>query len=284
MRCEQCGEIHVEGNAADFCANCGAALTLAAAQGAPVDGMVPEPVGELAYAPAGARPSRPYRSGRALAKAVTVLFYVMLGLYGVLALTSILIIALITSNAYPVDELHPVDVVDGCVGLLFFPVFIATVVVYLCWLYRVSSNLQALQVYNQQFSPGWAVGYWFIPFVNLVRPYQIVKEIFVESRPPDDANPADGLGTDILGWWWALWLISNISENITMRLGFLASTLDAVAVFNAVYLVVAALNVGAALLCIRIVRAITQRQEARMAALYDAQPPQALAAIGPASS
>jgi len=34
---------------------------------------------------------------------------------------------------------------------------------------------------ESRFTPGWAVGYWFVPFVNLVRPYQIVADLWLRS-------------------------------------------------------------------------------------------------------
>jgi uncharacterized membrane protein YfbV (UPF0208 family) len=68
---------------------------------------------------------------------------------------------------------------------------VVTAIVYLCWLYRVSTNLPALAVNAQTYSPGWSVGYWFIPFVNLVCPYQAVKEVFEENHPPADVEPPD---------------------------------------------------------------------------------------------
>ncbi|QYO65100.1 DUF4328 domain-containing protein [Leptolyngbya sp. 7M] len=55
--------------------------------------------------------------------------------------------------------------------LVSFPVGIATIVLFLVWLYRAHKNLFSLKPTHLDFSPGWAVGWWFIPFLNLVRPY-----------------------------------------------------------------------------------------------------------------
>src|SRR5688572_9717366 len=66
--------------------------------------------------------------------------------------------------------------------------FVAAIVVFLVWMRRSYINLKALGVRGLEYSPGWAVGCWFIPFVNLVRPYTIMKEIWTRSDPDLEAQ------------------------------------------------------------------------------------------------
>lgn len=44
------------------------------------------------------------------------------------------------------------------------------------WMRRAYYNLEVLGA-PTEFSDGWAVGAWFIPLLNLVRPYQIMREL-----------------------------------------------------------------------------------------------------------
>ena len=45
-----------------------------------------------------------------------------------------------------------------------------------------------LDYHDQRFSPGWSVGWWFIPALNLLRPYQVIKEIWRGSYPNTGAD------------------------------------------------------------------------------------------------
>ena len=70
----------------------------------------------------------------------------------------------------------------GVLGLATIAVYIATVVVFLMWLYRVSNNVGAFGKRTQN-SSGWAVGSFFVPIINLFVPYQSVKDIWNKSEP-----------------------------------------------------------------------------------------------------
>lgn len=81
----------------------------------------------------------------------------------------------------------------------------------LAWVNRTNHACRELGATGMQFSPGWAVGYWFIPFVNLVRPYQVMQELWGQSDPDD----ASGFSTSPwIGWWWGTWLVSGFIERI----------------------------------------------------------------------
>src|ERR1700690_2911245 len=54
-------------------------------------------------------------------------------------------------------------------GLANFTVVVLTAVYVCLWLHRAFTNLRALRI-NTVMSPGWAVGSFFVPFVNLVVP------------------------------------------------------------------------------------------------------------------
>ncbi|MBN2081546.1 DUF4328 domain-containing protein [bacterium] len=46
------------------------------------------------------------------------------------------------------------------------------------WLWRSVYNLRKLGAPFMSFTPGWAVGWWFVPLINLWRPYEILRELF----------------------------------------------------------------------------------------------------------
>lgn len=83
------------------------------------------------------------------------------------------------------------------------------------WIYRASANAHAISD-EMTISPGWAIGWYFVPIMNLFRPFQAMREIWMASHFKGNwhGEPAPA----ILGWWWGLWLASNILANISFRL------------------------------------------------------------------
>lgn len=59
-----------------------------------------------------------------------------------------------------------------------------------------------------QNTPGWAVGWYFIPIANFWKPYGAMKEIVQAS------TVREGLAASLLPTWWTLWLASLISDRV----------------------------------------------------------------------
>jgi hypothetical protein len=145
-------------------------------------------------------------------------------------------------------------------------------------------NLKPLGTEHTDYSPGWAVGSWFVPFLNLVRPYGIIKEIWARSDPDDVNTENSPLGhtlemtkvvTPMFGLWWAMWIISNIVSNVSNRWGLRSSNLDDHVISFWLAIIASALTIVAALLAINVVNAITKRQEERYRRLMAVAPPMA---------
>ncbi len=148
---------------------------------------------------------------------------------------------------------------------LQIPVYILTVVFFLMWLNRSYKNLVPLGAQHLEFTSGWAVGYWFIPFVNLVKPFQVVREVWNQSDPDADPqlNFLTSTGTPaLIGFWWALWISSNITTNLASRLDMTGPASEA-AIALALYVVANGLSVAAAIAAIMVVSRITGRQAER---------------------
>jgi hypothetical protein len=115
------------------------------------------------------------------------------------------------------DEiLLPAEIVNALVGLIQLFVFIFLGVTFLRWIYRVNKNLHLLSSEPMTFSPGWSVGWYFIPIACLFKPYQAMKEIWAV------AHRGTSSGSTIIWWWWFLFLMSGFVAQIQMRLSFRA--------------------------------------------------------------
>ena len=119
------------------------------------------------------------------------------------------------------DMLYPSFwITYAAAGLLILPIYIATVVVFCMWVHRSNANARALGAEGMEFTPGWSVGWFFIPIMNLFKPYQAVREIYRASDPergPRDWPLSGNSGAVRL--WWTLWIVTNIIDNVESRMG-----------------------------------------------------------------
>jgi hypothetical protein len=81
------------------------------------------------------------------------------------------------------------------------------------WAGMSNDNLRALRVPSLRFTPGWATGYFLIPFWNLIRVPQIVGEVWTESNPK--THPAEGhehrrRTPAFVQTWWFLYVLSPL--------------------------------------------------------------------------
>jgi hypothetical protein len=96
-------------------------------------------------------------------------------------------------------------------ALLFFVAFFGCTIVVGMWIYRTNANAHSFSS-EMTITPGWAVGWFFIPLANLVKPYQGVKETWLASHFDGDAGD-----TPLVGIWWGLWLVSNVLARLSTQ-------------------------------------------------------------------
>lgn len=116
------------------------------------------------------------------------------------------------------------DIRQSVIGFAQVSVAIAIGILSIMWLYRGNANVRALGAADLNFSPGWMVGWYFVPIANLWKPYQGMKELWKASSNPK-AWPGK-LVPNVLGWWWAFFLIEQSLGKAALRLAMRAEDLD----------------------------------------------------------
>ena len=214
-----------------------------------------------------------YRPAKGRANWAT--FFLML--YGAIAIASILSTIAEISLLQRIDNREFVSNAEiaandrrlAILGLLNHASFIAAAVAFLAWIRRASANLAPLGVSWQRFSPGWAVGAWFVPIVCLFRPYQIMAEIWRDSLPeiaPENRGARGrSLTSPLLGFWWAAWLISGWISNLTIRF-FFSTNVDDLIRANLASIAAGIISLAALILAVILVRRITSNQDQKHAA------------------
>lgn len=141
-------------------------------------------------------------------------------------------------------------------AILTLLLLVGCAIAFCIWFHAAYRNLPALNGGEPtQHSAGWAPGSFFVPFLNLVRPHSIAREIWRCSNT-DPASESWG----IVNLWWALWLTGNILSSIGNRLSNSADTLSFglwIQAFSEL------LTLGAALAAATVVARISARQERR---------------------
>jgi len=221
------------------------------------------------------RPTSPFESGHRRAQVACLMFALCFGVSIFSAGSNYFQIELIDrATSYPGvrrAEFQSNDTRQSFVLVLTAVVQLLTAAAFLLWFHRAHRNLPALGAHRLRFSPGWAVGCWFIPILNLFYPLQIMKEIWKGSDPKGfqlaNALKRPYRGAPVLlGWWWALHLTAGSVGWYAFNLSRTARAVGSVGALHGVTwaaLVADLAAATAAVLASSIIRTVDQNQQQR---------------------
>lgn len=118
-------------------------------------------------------------------------------------------------RAWPSSFSDLSDSLQSWSGILTLAVYIPFFVCFVLWL-RASYRNVDLFGRSTDYRYGWAIGAFFVPFLNLVRPYQIVHEILEKSN--DRFQPLKASEHWLLVGWWLMFLASGVLGQIVFRI------------------------------------------------------------------
>ena len=165
----------------------------------------------------------------------------------------------------PRPEAMQIDGQTLLIRLALFIVVLLTAVSFLSWIYRAHKNLRALGATDLKYSPGWAIVGFFIPFLNIVRPYQVVSEIWRasagETRWWGGAAWMYAETPIFIAVWWGSWLTLGILDSLGAFTVFGALGADQLLVATRYHVFYDIVGVASAALAITVVQKINARQE-----------------------
>ncbi|HET6817719.1 MAG TPA: DUF4328 domain-containing protein [Mycobacteriales bacterium] len=109
---------------------------------------------------------------------------------------------------------HRVTVAGG----VSFLVLLLTGALFITWHFRVLRRIERVLPDPLRHSPYWAIGGWFVPLLNLVRPKQMVNDAW---RGTASTASTAGLSPRIplyVHLWWAFWLLSSAVTGVAGHL------------------------------------------------------------------
>ncbi len=218
--------------------------------------------------------SRRYRSVRWLAPAAAILVFaaVMLDVVNVLVSLGIEARALDlkTVDEYTSGTWIPRDIlaVNVQISLVEIAVTIGSAIACIA-LFAISvRNAPILGAGTPPRSAAGAVLWWFVPFYNLVRPFQIVSDVYARLAVPGSA------ATKIVGAWWACYLLSwfvrvigrfivDLLVGFWLALGWVPTIREAVGLGIALVALEGLFYVAAGIFLVRVILQLGFRQRVR---------------------
>jgi hypothetical protein len=188
---------------------------------------------------------------------------VLLGLGIVMALVGIFSASmqaeLLSRGKFSVAEGQANDFRQAIVHLFHVLLYLFTFVIFGCWIVRANKNVRALGAINLPITPGWAVGYFFIPILNLFRPYQAMKNLWQASHNPVSWSTTKA--GSILPAWWALWIFGNILIHISGNIKMVAHDLKSIQLVTDIDVIRLAVTIPFCLVAITLVTQIADAQK-----------------------
>lgn len=150
-----------------------------------------------------------------LTKILKVFLWISVGVGALAVVSDIAQLTLLTGGPVGLAEANANDARQGLVGIISIITFIITGITFLRWVYRANVNCHGFGAQNMQFTPGWAVGFYFVPILSFFKPCEAMVEIWKISQDP--MNWENQSNDALVGVWWSLFLVSNIAGNISIQ-------------------------------------------------------------------
>ncbi|QEG42757.1 DUF4328 domain-containing protein [Roseimaritima ulvae] len=108
------------------------------------------------------------------------------------------------------------DIREQFVGVTQILWFLVTGIVCLTLLRRLRWNVDTLGAKGLDSSPGWSIGWFFVPIANLWKPYQATAQTWQASVNPSDWRRA--ATPWLFPVWWVLWIIDGFVDRFSNRI------------------------------------------------------------------
>jgi hypothetical protein len=164
------------------------------------------------------------------AKLATTFIWIVMGFQIISAISTFFQYLLLKSVAegYSIttEAANSNDFRQSIIAILFAILYLFSVVFFIQWFRRAYFN-QEIKFKSMASSNGWVSGAWFVPIMNLFKPFQLMQEIYenaesylLDKKLIDEKKSRKS----IIGWWWGLWIGTGVLSRISSS--FLGSADD----------------------------------------------------------
>lgn len=158
------------------------------------------------------------------------------------------------------EELAFYDTLVTWISLTGVALIVVGLVALLKWMYRANLNVRGFGARGLEYSPGWCVGAFLVPIMNLLWPFQAMQEIWKASGNPAEWKKADN--SSQVSVWWGLWLVSYLINLVYSRYADQVETIEAYQVVLGLGVLSAVMNTVVLLVTVRLLYRVVDRQTA----------------------
>lgn len=154
------------------------------------------------------------------------------------------------------DSANANDLREQVIAFIYMITYIISAIFFIRWFRRAYYNL-SLRAFRLSYSDGMAAGAWFIPFVNLYKPYRIMQEMHEQTSNllfTHNIHPEKELNTENIGWWWGLWIANGFISQISFRLSMNADNVDDIIVSTIVGIISNVVGIPLAIVTINMIK------------------------------
>ena len=160
----------------------------------------------------------------------------------------------ITQAEASANDARMVSISLGAVGI-----YLVTAIVFGVWIVRAHKNLRALKIERLSYTPGWALGWFFVPFLNLVRPFQAMTELWQASHAGSQWSKSGSV--TLVNFWWGMWLVHNFYGSLIGRAFASDETVSDLILATKINMVGFLIHIPLCFLALKLVRRIHNAQE-----------------------
>ena len=116
---------------------------------------------------------------------------------------------------HPVPENLGIILALGLLSLVSGGISILTWIFFLVWMHQAAKNVRAFGQTGLEYTLGWCVGWWFIPFMSLWKPFDAMREIW-KASDPESVGPSAQRSwmfspvPATLGLWWGFYILNGV--------------------------------------------------------------------------
>lgn len=193
---------------------------------------------------------------------ITNFLKVMLNIYllvNCISLTSnIMQMNLLNNSILSITKAKANDLRQDIITLTLFVTIIITGIIFLIWIYRANLNCHGFTTKKMKYTPGWSIGWYFIPFACYYKPYKVMEEIYNISENPQDWENKTKSG--ILTTWWTLCLLSSFLGQISLRFYLYADTINSLKILTVVDIISNIIDISLIFISYILVSKIIERE------------------------
>jgi hypothetical protein len=194
------------------------------------------------------------------AKLAVVLIWIVLGLELITLISDYfqynLLQQVLNGENFSIEAATANDTRQQFIAILYLIAYVISGITFIQWFRRAYNNLHQKVSYLSH-TEGWAAGSWFVPIVNLYRPYQIMKELYQETKEyliKNGNEVGEVVPTGPMGLWWGLWIINGILGQFIFRFSLKAETIEELSTVTIVSMVSSLIGIPLALITIKIIK------------------------------